>query len=261
MTEQSPHSDTAQPMATPEFSRKQAASDPAKLVDFPSAANALRPKSSLVPVQCLRCRRDFLLPAGTKHCLDCGEIIHRCERRLFKSGISVRHARLKTWAELRPPESGVTEWHQAVRVVRDFVASGSSILALIGTRGTGKTQLGAIAVRQTIEIDRSAKLVQIIELLANLKARFETDGDAGWLEEWSRPHLLVIDEIAERIDSDWSRCMFTTLLDRRYGACRPTILIGNVTAADFDRVVGASVASRCSEGGGVVVCEWSSYRC
>jgi len=177
-----------------------------------------------------------------------------------KCGIPERHAKFRAWSELDGPPKYLT----TLQAVRRFSETGDTILALIGRRGTGKTQLGAVAIWQTIEQGRAARWATLLELLDDSRSRYGSSkgpADSAWLREWSAPHLLVIDEFTERLETEHARVMFTSLADARYRNCRPTILIGNVEEADFVCVVGSSIADRCNEGGGgFLVCDWPSFR-
>lgn len=181
-------------------------------------------------------------------------------KRFANCGVSARHRRFEKWEELK----GVAAYSTVISRLQAFTDTCTAILALIGKRGTGKTQMASVAVLTTIAVGRSAKIITAVDLLADLKNRYsnpEEGGEREWLRYWEAFHLLVIDEIGELVGGDHSRSMLTTMIDRRYAAMKPTILIGNVTVKDFSVAVGSSVADRCNEGGGVIVCDsWTSFR-
>lgn len=212
---------------------------------------------------CPSCGVEYANPFPAEICWSC-EARQRAEleRRIrFRraSGVSKRHAKFLSWSDLVGPPS----YSQEVQKVRRFVETGDGVQAMIGERGLGKTQALSVAVWQTIEAGQSARLTTAMALLGDLKRRFSGDGgaDGEWLQEWARPHLLCIDEIAEIVGGEHVRSMLTTLIDERYAACKPTILAGNVELAELAEALGDSVASRCNEGGGAVVFEgWPSFR-
>lgn len=185
--------------------------------------------------------------------------------RWDRCGVGVRHRRIRTWAELRAPPTGFPAYRAAEDALKKFLADPrGAILVLLGVRGTGKTQLCAVAIAETIAAGRWAMYTTVADLLADLKSRYgsgePSDGDAAWLLHWGNPFLLCIDEIAERLDSAWSGTMLAALLDLRYRELRPTILAGNVSRADLPEVLPASICSRINEHGGVIECNWSSFR-
>ncbi len=213
--------------------------------------------------RCPRCGVTYVNPFPDAACWTCEQgdrdaARRRADRRRV-SGIARRHARFLHWDDL----SGPPKYLEAVRRIRAFVEHGDSVLATIGKRGLGKSQTSAVAVWQTIEHDRPARVINASELLADLKRRFDGGGDAegAWLAEWTAPQLLCIDEIAELVAGEHGRAMLATLVDKRYGECRPTIISGNVDPTQLADVIGDSVTSRCSEGGGAVVFEgWPTFR-
>jgi DNA replication protein DnaC len=176
-----------------------------------------------------------------------------------------RHLRLAAWGDLKVPSTGAECWRRAVQNVRAFVEGGSGgILILVGQRGVGKSQLLTVAVESTIRGQRPARIITAVELMGDLKVRYdqhdEDGGDRGWLRSWGAPYLLAVDEIGERLDSAWSGTMLTALLDQRYRSMKPTILAGNVTLDNLAAVIGDSAVSRSLEDGGAIECSWASFR-
>lgn len=198
-------------------------------------------------------------------CWDCSDQVNaeaaRRAERIRHCGVSTRHERFQNFDDLKGPPDFI-----ATRdIVRRFVAGGDSILALLGKRGTGKTQLASVAVYDVINAGYTARIIPALGLAADLKRRFndeqQRDADGAWLRQWAAPHLLCLDEIAELSAGEHIRAAITRLCDERYSAMRPTILIGNIEPAQFAECVGASVADRANEGGGIVVCNgWPSFR-
>lgn len=142
---------------------------------------------------------------------------------------------------------------------------GKGILAaLIGPRGTGKTQLAVQAIRYHIySADHPhPKYVRAIEIFMRLREAFGSNSttEAQAVADFTRPRLLVIDEAHERGGSDWENRLLTHIIDVRYAEMRDTILVSNETPEGFKRAIGSSIYSRLTETGGVVVCDWPSYR-
>lgn len=230
-----------------------------------SAMKAPTEPRKLIDHTCQRCNKSqrFVNHPGAT-CWGCQEREEAMRRKrdkwLAASGVSLRHKRLGQWESL----TGPTAYTSVVGKVRTFTETRNAILALIGKRGTGKTQVASVAILATIANGKPAKIVTAIDLLADLKHRYSNPEDGGereWLRQWESYHLLVIDEIGELVSGEHSRSMLTTMIDRRYSEMKPTILIGNVTTKDFAIAVGSSIADRCNEGGGVIVCDgWQSFR-
>jgi len=80
------------------------------------------------------------------------------------------------------------------------------------------------------------------------------------VESLAATWLLVIDEIQERSNSEWEDRIITHIIDRRYGASRPTIIIGNLTPQSMAANLGESIVSRVEETGGIIKMTKKSYR-
>ena len=96
-----------------------------------------------------------------------------------------------------------------------------------------------------------------------IKATFKNDSretEQDLMNRLCKPSLLVVDEIGKRSDSDWENRMFFELVDRRYRSMKDTLLIANLAKEQFLQTIGDSLASRMQETGGIVECNWQSYR-
>lgn len=171
-------------------------------------------------------------------------------------GADERHRARRPW-ELVSHQG----WCQAVLKTASVVGTGG-IVALLGARGNGKTQA-------TIEIARecSRQLLPCLyirsrEIGMALREAYDNIGltEREAVERFVRPFLLIVDECQERPDKDWETRSHTLILDKRYGALRPTILIANSTKGQFVKLMGTSVADRIMEGGGAITFDWPSFR-
>lgn len=136
------------------------------------------------------------------------------------------------------------------------------IVALLGPRGTGKTQMAVEALRhQIFAKGRTGRYVRAMDIFLSIKNTYDGDGsEHGVLQAFARPDLLVVDEIQERGETAWEDRMLTHLLDSRYGMVKDTIIIGNQTQDAFAESIGESVYSRLTETGGWINCNWKSFR-
>lgn len=137
------------------------------------------------------------------------------------------------------------------------------ILALVGGRGNGKTQLAVELMKARTAALKTALFSSAVEFFIKIKSTYRKDSDTDEMEvlrEFQKPSLLVIDEIGKRGGSEWENTMLFELLNRRYNDMTDTILIDNRTKTEFAETIGPSLASRMNEGGGIIECTWGSFR-
>lgn len=154
--------------------------------------------------------------------------------------------------------------------VRDMLTArvpGGFLIALLGARGPGKTQMGVSLIHRTCETLRSARYVKAATLFQEIKrayaprARGESgETEADIIEQFVGYDLLVIDELHQRAETDWEQNMLVHILDRRYDDMKATLIIANQTKDEFSAAMGPSIVSRIHETGTAIECTWSSFR-
>jgi DNA replication protein DnaC len=157
--------------------------------------------------------------------------------------------------------AGGAEWGAALEGLRQRLGTGF-LVALLGIRGAGKTQLAVEAARARIEAGGTGRYVKTMDLLIRFREAFRKDGpsEKTVLEEFLSPDILVIDALEERAETQFEDRMISHLIDLRYDAMLDTILISNQTKDAFKLSVGNSVVSRLIETGEVIECTWESFR-
>ena len=171
----------------------------------------------------------------------------------FKTGVPKRYR--ANWH--RPDNS---DWVGKFDGVCGKVKSGG-IVSLIGPRGTGKTRLACECMRDIAP--ELGLYTTAMGLFLRLRATYQknsTEAEVEVVELLSKAKLLVIDEIQERGNSAWEDRLLTHILDKRYGALLPTIVVANLTEAALAECLGDSIVSRLQETGGVLHVDGKSHR-
>ena len=149
-----------------------------------------------------------------------------------------------------------------------------AIVALVGPRGTGKTYIASQFVIDRLWTEHGtprctwSHYTKLTTLVAKLKAFY---GDFGTIEmerlEAYRAFLthdldlLIIDELHEVADDSRHKDrILSDILDARYAAKKDTLLISNQSASEFSKATSPSIISRLNEHGGIIPCEWASFR-
>ena len=180
--------------------------------------------------------------------------------RRWREALEKAHVPKRHWDFDKPTGS---EWTAKLARLAPQIGSGT-LVALIGPRGTGKTQLAVELIRRHVaDSDKPWPVyARAIEIFMWLRESFgpanRTEAEA--VRAFTAPKLLVIDEAHERGGSDWENRLLTYIIDVRYAEMRDTILVSNETLAGFKAAIGSSIYSRLTETGGVIVCDWPSFR-
>jgi len=173
-------------------------------------------------------------------------------RRMMACGFSARHMGF-------PKPTG--PWGAKLDEVWSRMAVGT-IVALIGPNGRGKTQMAANLGARVLLTGGTVRYTKALSFFIEIRATYSgsTPSDKEVLDSYITPHVLVIDEIHQRGETDWESRVLTHLIDRRYDAQRDTILIGNQSKQDSLDALGESIESRIVECGGIVTCDWQNFR-
>lgn len=166
----------------------------------------------------------------------------------------------KRHKECKPSFDG--EFGRVAKSLEEKIGTGF-LIALVGNRGSGKTQLAVETMKRSAWKLKPCRFVTAVEFFIEVKSTFGRDSERSErdiLEEFQKPSLLVIDEVGKRGGSDWENNLLFELINRRYNDCNDTILIDNRTKSEFIETIGPSLASRMNECGGIVECNWESFR-
>jgi hypothetical protein len=205
-----------------------------------------------------------------------GEEVPQEPRKVFQS-ILVGNG----WPERFVVESGEPrggEWKAAYAMACPVIESGG-IAVFHGTRGTGKSRMAAEIAKNVRfpadqtrgkkltgapkEIRRTSVYRTAMKFFTEIRATYRKDSarsEAEVIEALTEPGLLVIDELQERGETAFEDRLLTHLIDARYGAMLPTILICNLTKEQLFESINPSIADRIAENGKRIEFNWSSYR-
>lgn len=153
-------------------------------------------------------------------------------------------------------------WGETLAKLEPKLGTGFMI-ALIGGRGPGKTQMGVELMKSHTKKGKFARYVTATEFFMTIKQTYKptaTDSEFDAIKDFRLPSLLVIDETGKRSESDWENRLLFELLDKRYQDMTDTLLISNEDHSQFIEAIGPSLASRMNETGGIIQCTWPSFR-
>lgn len=159
----------------------------------------------------------------------------------------------------------------ALRIVRGYadqfeqcLKSGGGLI-LAGKPGTGKTHLAAAVAHHIIQSGRSVLFTSAIRALRKVKESYQRHPSKipqqAIIDEFLLPDLLIIDEIGMQFGTETEKLIFFELLNGRYEAVLPSIIVSNLTESELSLYLGTRILDRLQEGGGAFVSfDWESYR-
>jgi DNA replication protein DnaC len=129
------------------------------------------------------------------------------------------------WAESFETFNAYTpELKRHLEACRDFANDHRGrMLVMLGNHGAGKNHLAASILKTTGGVMYTA---YEIELLLRQSYAGETR-EYQVLNRLCEAETLVIDEIGRTKSGDWELNWFSHVINKRYGNCRPTVLISN----------------------------------
>jgi DNA replication protein DnaC len=161
-------------------------------------------------------------------------------------------------------------WQKMAGDLRGLLGTGT-LCALIGPRGTGKTQLAVHLMYERIKALATADpgeakwplYTRITDFFCAIRGTYHADSpetETQVARRYDLPQLLIIDELHERAESEFEVRALNNLIDKRYAAKVDTILISNQNKEELSASLGPSIISRLQETGQLFTCDWASFR-
>jgi len=187
--------------------------------------------------------------------LDAGPSLGEHQRKMMECGYPQRHVE-RLAERLHGPAL------EKARELSGRVVAGDCLMLLLGDRGPGKTQMATCWALDRLRAGKfCGRYVKLYDLLIDIKGTWHGKGsEETALDRYRRPGYLVIDEAHEMRGHEFEHQYLTNIIDHRYDDRKATVIIANLSRADAESNMPASVISRCNEIGGVIDCDWPSYR-
>jgi DNA replication protein DnaC len=102
-----------------------------------------------------------------------------------------------------------------------------------------------------------------VNLFSTIKSTYTAGAEKSEKEvvsDYCEAALLVIDEVQERGETQYEDRQLTAIIDARYAADMPTILISNYTWERLASTLSPAVIDRIEENGAKLAFTWESFR-
>ena len=137
-------------------------------------------------------------------------------------------------------------------------------LILCGKAGTGKTHLSCALLRSLAhEQGITGKYATAYRAVQEVRESYGSRdvSELRAMEAFIKPDLLVLDEIGAQYGTDSEHLILFTIINGRYEAMKPTIVISNLNVDGMKKYLDERGYDRLRENGGaVLVFDWGSHR-
>lgn len=142
-------------------------------------------------------------------------------------------------------------------------AEGSSLI-FSGSVGTGKSHLACATAQELIRrYTARVRYTGVAEVMRRIRSSYSPQSQTSEEEILQRLwdlDLLILDELGVQLGSDHEHMMLFEVINGRYLARRPTILVTNLGVQELETTVGARLVDRMREHGAVFKFSWESQR-
>jgi DNA replication protein DnaC len=146
----------------------------------------------------------------------------------------------------------------------DFIDEGTNVV-IIGNPGVGKTFLAKIIGYRACQANYRVLFTPAMEMLNNLLASQVDHSLVRKLKTYTRPTLLLVDELGYLSLDQQTSNLFYQIISTRYAERRSTIITTNTTFSDWgnilhDSIIATAVADRLVENSEIFLLEGQSLR-
>ncbi|HBO2594067.1 TPA: ATP-binding protein [Pseudomonas aeruginosa] len=191
--------------------------------------------------------------------------MRQLERRLAGSLIPQRFLG-KTFENYRVEHEGQREALLDLQAYADdfadVLAQGRCLL-LVGRTGTGKTHLSCAVANSIVRRGYTALFRTVQEVIRHVRSSWGPGGrpEEEAIAELVAPDLLILDEVGVQYGKEAELVTLFDVMNARYSACKPSIVLSNLTLEEIEVFLGQRVMDRLRENGGRAVSfNWESER-
>lgn len=143
--------------------------------------------------------------------------------------------------------------------VIEFLKKGKSAI-IYGSNGTGKTHLAFASCFYQVSKGKTAKYVLAFDFFNEIRKSFGDYSTDMVIAKYEDVDYLVIDEIDKTQGTPMEFPYLYSLINKRYNAMLPTVLVTNARPDEFQEIIGVSALDRVASEGKVIDLTGENYR-
>lgn len=135
-------------------------------------------------------------------------------------------------------------------------------LIFCGTVGPGKTHAANALLNAWLRSGKSALYTTAMNLVRQVRDTYGSsqEKEATAVRRFTTTGLLALDELGAQLGTASEKAILADIINGRYERMLPTIVVGNLNAAEFVELLGERAMSRLQENGMILVFDWESRR-
>ena len=142
----------------------------------------------------------------------------------------------------------------------DLFSREKNSLMIFGTPGTGKTHLAAAIANDFVSKKIPTLFGTFVDHLEYIRDEFDQGGTNNYLKDMKNVSVLVIDDLGQEKESEWTKQILYQVINYRYEHKKPMIITTNFTEDQLANHLGEAKVSRLFEIGKAVHTKGSNYR-
>lgn len=140
-----------------------------------------------------------------------------------------------------------------------FLKKGKSAI-IYGSNGTGKTHLAFASCFYQVSLGKTAKYVLAFDFFNEIRKSFGDYSTDVVIAKYEDVDYLVIDEIDKTQGTPMEFPYLYSLINKRYNAMLPTVLVTNARPDEFQEIIGVSALDRVASEGKVIDLAGENHR-
>ena len=202
---------------------------------------------------------------GTMVKCNCHDQLHR-HKHYLNAGIGATY-QFVTWKDFVGDQNALGSVVSWVNSLESNVEAGRGLYIWSSVNGTGKTMLGALALKECVMFGYRCYMTTFQNMLSSLKSGWhDAEFDRWYRGKVDSAQVLMIDDVGKELmqtggfNNEFARQTLDSLLRTRVQQARPTIFTSNLSPGQLQPQYGQAVMSLLTENTYEVAVDGTDFR-